>query len=101
ATIDDKPQRKSITPSTITTVSRSTFWAREPYERHARQEADYPLSYRFDENDAVLVCDRVKIPWQRVFLHHNGAWSRRIYIETPANVYQTSSPTSASGPRWG
>ena len=55
---------------------------------HARHEADYPLSFRFDETEAVLVCDRVKVPWERVFLHNNGAMSRRIYIETPANCYQ-------------
>ena len=45
-------------------------------------------SFRFDETDTVLVCDRVKVPWERVFLHNNGAMSRRIYIETPANCYQ-------------
>ena len=65
-----------------------SFWAREPYKRHARHEADYPLSFRFDETDTVLVCDVVKVPWERVFLHNNGAMSRRIYIETPANCYQ-------------
>ena len=46
------------------------------------------FSFRFDETDTVLVCDRVKVPWERVFLHNNGAMSRRIYIETPANCYQ-------------
>jgi 4-hydroxyphenylacetate 3-monooxygenase len=46
------------------------------------------MSYRFDETDSVLVCDRVKIPWERVFLHNEAAMSRRIYIETPANCYQ-------------
>src|SRR6202051_4464863 len=86
--IDDKRKSESTTPVTPNNAPGCSFWAREPYERHARHEADYPLSYRFDENDAVLVCDRVKIPWERVFLHNNGAWSRRIYIETPANVYQ-------------
>ena len=46
------------------------------------------MSYRFDETDSVLVCDRVKIPWERVFLHNDAVMSRRIYIETPANCYQ-------------
>jgi 4-hydroxyphenylacetate 3-monooxygenase len=46
------------------------------------------MSYRYDETDSVLVCDRVKIPWERVFLHNDAAMSRRIYIETPANCYQ-------------
>ncbi|KAB1644946.1 4-hydroxyphenylacetate 3-hydroxylase N-terminal domain-containing protein [Gulosibacter chungangensis] len=28
---------------------------------------DYPLSSRFDENDAILVFDKVLIPWENVF----------------------------------
>ncbi len=86
--IDDKRQSESITAAIPNNAPGVSFWAREPYERHARHEADYPLSYRFDETDTVLVCDRVKIPWERVFLHNNGGMSRRIYIETPANCYQ-------------
>lgn len=30
---------------------------------------DYPLSSRFDENDAILVLDRVLVPWERVFMY--------------------------------
>lgn len=30
---------------------------------------DYPLSSRFDENDAILVLDRVQVPWERVFMY--------------------------------
>jgi 4-hydroxyphenylacetate 3-monooxygenase len=86
--IDDKRASESITAAMPIATPGVSFWAREPYERHARHEADYPLSYRFDETDTVLVCDRVRIPWERVFLHNNGAMSRRIYIETPANCYQ-------------
>ena len=79
---------ESITCALPVNTPGVSFWAREPYERGVRQEADYPLSFRFDETDTVLVCDRVKVPWERVFLHNNGAMSRRIYIETPANCYQ-------------
>ena len=86
--IDEKRASESITAAIPNNAPGVSFWARAPYERHARHEADYPLSYRFDETDAVLLCDRVKVPWERVFLHNNGAMSRRIYIETPANCYQ-------------
>jgi len=84
----EERQNESITCALPINTPGVSFWAREPYERHARHEADYPLSFRFDETDTVLVCDRVKVPWDRVFLHNNGAMSRRIYIETPANCYQ-------------
>jgi 4-hydroxyphenylacetate 3-monooxygenase len=30
---------------------------------------DYPLSSRFDENDTIFVLDRVKIPWENVFMY--------------------------------
>lgn len=30
---------------------------------------DYPLSSRFDENDAIMVMDRVQIPWENVFAY--------------------------------
>jgi 4-hydroxyphenylacetate 3-monooxygenase len=86
--IDEKRRSESITAAFPINTEGASFWAREPYERHARHEADYPLSHRFDETDTVLVCDRVRIPWERVFLHDDGAMSRRIYIETPANCYQ-------------
>jgi 4-hydroxyphenylacetate 3-monooxygenase len=86
--IDDKRASESITCALPIATPGVSFWAREPYERHARHEVDYPLSFRFDETDTVLLCDRVKVPWERVFLHNNGGMSRRIYIETPANCYQ-------------
>jgi aromatic ring hydroxylase len=30
---------------------------------------DYPLSSRFDENDSILVLDKVFIPWENVFIY--------------------------------
>ncbi|MBT9282059.1 MAG: 4-hydroxyphenylacetate 3-hydroxylase family protein [Hydrogenibacillus schlegelii] len=30
---------------------------------------DYPLSSRFDENDAILVFDRVLVPWENIFIY--------------------------------
>lgn len=85
--IDDKWKAESITCAVPLSTPGVSLWARQPYERHAIHEADYPLSYRYDETDSVLVCDRVHVPWERVFLHNNGEMSRRIYIETPANCY--------------
>jgi 4-hydroxyphenylacetate 3-monooxygenase len=86
--IADKFKNEAITAALPLNAPGVSLWARQPYAPMARHEADYPLSYRFDETDSVLVCDRVKIPWERVFLHNDAAMSRRIYIETPANCYQ-------------
>jgi 4-hydroxyphenylacetate 3-monooxygenase len=86
--IDDKLKAEAITAALPLNAPGLSLWARQPYAQPVRHQADYPLSYRYDETDSVLVCDRVKIPWERVFLHNDAAMSRRIYIETPANCYQ-------------
>jgi 4-hydroxyphenylacetate 3-monooxygenase len=86
--IDDKFKSEAITAALPLNAPGVSLWSRQPYAQKVAHEADYPMSYRFDETDSVLVCDQVKIPWERVFLHNDAAMSRRIYIETPANCYQ-------------
>ncbi len=86
--IDDAFKSEAITAMLPLNAPGVSLWSRQPYALNARHEADYPLSYRYDETDSVLVCDKVKIPWERVFLHNEAAMSRKIYIETPANCYQ-------------
>ena len=44
-----------------------TSYARRP--RHAASPFDYPLSSRFDENDTIFILDKVKIPWENVFIY--------------------------------
>jgi 4-hydroxyphenylacetate 3-monooxygenase len=86
--IDEKLKSEAITAALPLNAPGVSLWSRQPYAQHVVHQADYPMSYRYDETDSVLVCDRVKIPWERVFLHNDAAMSRRIYIETPANCYQ-------------
>ena len=42
---------------------------------------DYPLSSRFDENDAILVMDKVLIPWENVLVYRDFDRCRRWYFE--------------------
>src|SRR5262249_33635869 len=42
---------------------------RRPYAETAPSVYDYPLSSRFDETDALVVFDRVFVPWERVFVY--------------------------------
>jgi 4-hydroxyphenylacetate 3-monooxygenase len=47
---------------------------RNSYERIANSLGspyDYPLSSRFDENDAIFVLDNVLIPWENVLVHRD------------------------------
>ena len=47
---------------------------RTSYERAAQTSGspfDYPLSSRFDENDAIFILDKVFIPWEDVFIYRD------------------------------
>ena len=62
--------------------------SRKSYEQHAGSEFDYPLSSRFDENDALLYFDDVHVPWERVFIAGDVAMCQTQFHGTPAHVYQ-------------
>jgi 4-hydroxyphenylacetate 3-monooxygenase len=62
--------------------------SRKSYEADAASIFDNPLASRFDENDAVLYFDDVKVPWERVFVDRNIAMCQRQFHATPAHVYQ-------------
>jgi 4-hydroxyphenylacetate 3-monooxygenase len=62
--------------------------SRRSYEQHATSQFDFPLASRFDENDAVVYFDEVKIPWERVFLLRNIAGANAQWHATRAHVYQ-------------
>jgi len=63
-----------------------TLWARKPLSLSAKSRADGPLSTMFDETDSMVVCEDVKVPWERVFVHDDPELSRAIYIRTPGHV---------------
>ncbi len=62
--------------------------SRKSYEAAASSRFDYPLASVFDENDAIVYFDEVKIPWERVFVHRNPAMSQAQFHATPAHSYQ-------------
>lgn len=62
--------------------------SRRSYEAAAPSRFDYPLSSVFDENDAILYFDDVKVPWERVFVHRNAEMSLKQFHDTPAHSYQ-------------
>lgn len=63
-----------------------SLWSRKPYERYAVSEVDNPMAYRFDESDCIVVCDRVHVPWERVFVLDDSVWSRELYFKTAAHT---------------
>ncbi len=62
--------------------------SRKSYEMGADNCFDNPLSKRFDENDALIYFDDVKVPWDRVFVHRDVAMTLKQFHATPAHVYQ-------------
>jgi 4-hydroxyphenylacetate 3-monooxygenase len=62
--------------------------SRKSYEAHAVSVYDNPLSARFDENDALLYFDNVKVPWERVFVYRDTDMCRAQFHDTPAHVLQ-------------
>jgi 4-hydroxyphenylacetate 3-monooxygenase len=62
--------------------------SRKSYEAAAPSVFDNPLASRYDENDAVLYFDEVKVPWERVFVAGNIAMCQKQFHGTPAHVYQ-------------
>jgi len=59
---------------------------RRPYAETAPSVYDYPLSSRFDETDALVVFDRVFVPWERVFIYRNVALTRAQFYDTPGHL---------------
>jgi 4-hydroxyphenylacetate 3-monooxygenase len=62
--------------------------SRKSYEQSADNVFDSPLSKRFDENDALIYFDDVKVPWERVFVNQDVAMTLKQFHATPAHVYQ-------------
>src|SRR6202521_5110800 len=62
--------------------------SRKSYEAHAVSVYDNPLSARFDENDALLYFDNVKVPWDCVFVHRDTDMCRAQFHDTPGHVFQ-------------
>jgi len=63
------------------------LWSRQPFEPGCPSEFDAPLAYRYDETDCMLLCEEVKVPWERVFVHGDALLARDIYVTTPSHCF--------------
>src|SRR5580693_2532809 len=62
--------------------------SRKSYEAHAVSVYDNPISSRFDENDALMYFDDVKVPWERMFVYRDPDMCRAQFHDTPGHAYQ-------------
>ena len=79
-------EKESITCVVPLNAPGVSIWSRKPYEGYAVSEFDNPLASRFDENDAAVLFENVKVPWERVFCHDNVEMTRAIYMRTPGHA---------------
>lgn len=78
---------ESITCAIPCNASGLTLWSRKPFERDCVNQFENPLAWQFDETDSMVICQDVKVPWERVFVHNDVALARDIYVTTPAHCY--------------
>jgi 4-hydroxyphenylacetate 3-monooxygenase len=78
---------ESITCAVPVNAPGLSLWSRKPFEPNVEHEFEAPLTYRFDETDSMVLCDQVKVPWERVFVHNDARLARTIYVETPAHCF--------------
>jgi 4-hydroxyphenylacetate 3-monooxygenase len=62
--------------------------SRKSYEASAVSVFDNPISSRFDENDALVYFDDVKVPWERVFVYRDADMCRAQFHDTAGHAYQ-------------
>jgi 4-hydroxyphenylacetate 3-monooxygenase len=81
-------QKKQAITCAVPVATRGlALWSRKPLEREAKSEFDAPLAWRFDESDSMVMCEEVKVPWERVFVHDDALLSRDVYVKTPSHCF--------------
>lgn len=60
------------------------FLCREPLVGDDDSGFDYPVSSRFEEQDAMVVFDDVLVPWDRIFILNSVELCNRAYSQTGA-----------------
>jgi 4-hydroxyphenylacetate 3-monooxygenase len=80
-------KKEAITCAIPCNAPGLSLWSRKPAALGLTSEFDSPLAWRYDESDSMLMCDEVKVPWERVFVHDDALLSRDVYIKTPSHCF--------------
>jgi len=62
--------------------------SRKSYEAAAVSRFDNPLSSQFDENDALIWFEDVKVPWERIFVYRDTDMCRAQFHDTLGHTFQ-------------
>jgi 4-hydroxyphenylacetate 3-monooxygenase len=80
-------KKEAITCAVPCNAPGLSLWSRKPAALGLSSEFDSPLAWRYDESDSMVMCEEVKVPWERVFVHDDALLSRDIYIKTPSHCF--------------
>ena len=80
-------KKEAITCAIACNAPGLALWSRKPAAAGLTSEFNSPLAWRYDESDSMLMCDNVKVPWERVFVHDDALLSRDVYIKTPSHSF--------------
>ncbi|HET9001583.1 MAG TPA: 4-hydroxyphenylacetate 3-monooxygenase, oxygenase component [bacterium] len=78
---DDAPYAYALALPTDTPGLR--FLCRESFD-YGKSPLDHPLGSRFEEMDAVVIFDNVRVPWERVFLLRDVEKCNKAFAATGA-----------------
>lgn len=83
-TVSDDPAM-SLSFMTPLSAPGVSLICRASYEQAASRHGspfDYPLSSRFDENDAIITFDNVLVPWENVLIYRDSERVKRFFHAT-------------------
>ncbi len=83
---DDAPYMYAVAVPTDAPGLR--FLCRESFDL-GRSHFDHPLGSRFEETDAIVIFDDVRVPFERCFVLRNPELCNGIYTETTAAAHMT------------
>ena len=79
--------KEAVTCAIPCNIQGLSLWMRQPIALNAENEFDSPLTWKYDETDVLVICDEVKVPWEKVFVMDDALLAREIYIKTPGHCY--------------
>src|SRR5258708_19265380 len=85
-----KPGEENLATSfaiPMNTKGLRVLWGKS-FEASAVSRFDNPISSCFDENDALMYFDDVKVPWERVFVHRDTDVCRAQFHDTLGHTMQ-------------
>ena len=58
--------KEAVTCAVPCNAKGLSLWMRQPISLNADNEFDSPLTWKYDETDVLVICDEVKIPWNKI-----------------------------------